>query len=107
MRIIVRFAGPLVTLLGVGLGMYGTFLVSRFYHSFRPKIFWITVFKTLWHFLTFRKSKAVNFIEIAVKVSLDNKEDKPTTLLGYYLIFWGFAFQGLGALLWEIDSSIP
>jgi hypothetical protein len=102
MKTVIQLVGPLLTLIGCGLSIYGTFLVARSYHPFRAKQFWITILKTLGMTVTFRVHKAIEFIRLAAEIAT-NKEDRAVSLVGYFLIFWGFFFQSLGAIFWGID----
>jgi hypothetical protein len=103
-----ELAAGIVGLAGVLVSIWGTFLLTRFYHPFGPGSFLRTVAKATLHFMTGRQDKALARARLITKLGAITPEQKAKSLLGVYWIFVGFVLQGvavalsLGDTIWGI-----
>lgn len=103
-RVWVQVLGPATTLIGVLLSVSGTYLLTRWYHPFKLKGFLGIVFRVTWLFITGQRDSAIQITRTATKLGRLNREKRAESLIGLYLIFVGFLFQAVGALLWGADT---
>jgi hypothetical protein len=101
----IQLIGPAITLFGIALSIWGTFLLTRWYHIFgHPKKFAKAVSIITFLVLTNRMKEATQFIEVATEYGKKlNEEHRAQSMVGLCLIFVGFVVQAVGALCWEAD----
>lgn len=106
-RICVRVGAPIATGTGVILGVMGTLLICKPYHPF-------TVWGLVKHIVSLIRyamqegpNQVSKLVQTTSRLSQINNEDRAKSLLGVYVLVVGFLFQGIGALLWTIDASLP
>jgi hypothetical protein len=101
-----RFAGPVVTLIGGVLGAYGTLLMCRPYHPFGT---WGVVRHLLWicgRLLVGDTQAARQAIRDANGFSTINPEKRDRTVAGVYVLVFSFIVQTIGAVLILIDLVV-
>jgi len=100
---LLRFAGPIISLVGVVLGAYGTLLMCRPYHPFGT---WGVVRHLLWicgKVLTGDIEAAREAIREANEFSTINPENRYRTVAGVYVLVFSFIVQTIGAVLILVD----
>ena len=103
---LLHYSGPLVTLLGVVLGAWGTLLMCRPYHPFST---WAVVRRLLWicgRLLTGHVKEARQAIRDAEQFSNINPENRYRTVAGVYLLVFSFVVQTIGAVLILVDMIV-
>jgi len=103
-RGLIQILGPVTTFIGVAISIWGTYLLTRWYHTFRPKDFLQVVFSAAFLVLTGRKEKALRFTRTTAKFGRLNREKRAESLIGIYLLFVGFILQAIGAFCWGTDA---
>ena len=103
-RMLVQLGAPLFSLVGVVLGVLGTYWITRWYHPFRFFGFVRSLSSLIYLVATGSLARASALLGAATKLGSTNVEDRAKSLAGIALVFFGFAFQALGALLWCIDA---
>jgi len=104
--LILHFSGPVLTLAGVVLGMWGTLLMCRPYHPFST---WKVVGHVL-HVVSLLlrgdATGAQQTIANASDFSKINDENRRMTLAGVYVLVFSFLIQSVGAALICIDLMV-
>jgi hypothetical protein len=100
----IQFLGPVTTLIGVALSIWGTYLLTKFYHTFKLLEFLASVCMIAFLFIVGKRQKARQLVLVATKFGKLNSEERAVSLIGICLIFVGFVFQAIGAFCWGIDS---
>jgi hypothetical protein len=90
-------------MLGVLLSVWGTYLLTRWYHPFRFWGFLGSVLQVTGLFVTGRRERATSILRAAAKFGRLNEEERAESLIGLCLIFVGFLLQAMGALCWGAD----
>jgi len=101
-----RFSGPIISLVGVVLGAYGTLLMCRPYHPFTT---WGVVQHLLWiagKILTGNTQAAREAIRDANDFSTINPEKRDRTVAGVYVLVFSFIVQTIGAALILVDLVV-
>ncbi len=101
-----RFAGPVITLIGVVLGAYGTLLMCRPYHPFGT---WGVVRHLLWicgRLLVGDTTATRQAIRDADAFSTINAENRDRTVAGVYVLVFSFIVQTIGAVLILVDLVV-
>jgi hypothetical protein len=101
---LIQILGPVTTFSGVILSIWGTYLLTRWYHPFKLRGFLQFIFQVTGMFIVGRKVEAIHRTEVATKLGRVNREKRAVSLIGLYLIFVGFIFQGIGAFCWGVDT---
>jgi len=100
---VLHYSGPLITLLGVALGAWGTLLMCRPYHPFST---WGIVQHLLWilgRLVVGKMEEARQAVRSAEKFSTINPENRYRTVAGVYLLVFSFVVQTVGAVLILVD----
>ena len=101
-----HLSGPLISLVGVVLGAYGTLLMCRPYHPFTT---WGVVQHLLWiasKVLTGDVKAARRAIRDANDFSTINPEKRDRTVAGVYVLVFSFIVQTIGAVLIVADLVV-
>lgn len=101
-----RFAGPIITLIGGMLGAYGTLLMCRPYHPFGT---WGVVRHLLWvcgRLLVGDAGATRQAIRDADAFSTINTENRDRTVAGVYVLVFSFIVQTIGAVLMIVDLVV-
>ena len=101
-----RYSGPVITLVGVVLGAYGTLLMCRPYHPFGT---WGVVRHLLWicgRVLAGDTARARQAIRDANDFSTINPENRDRTVAGVYVLVFSFLVQTVGAVLILVDLMV-
>ena len=103
---LLHFSGPVIALVGVVLGAYGTLLMCRPYHPFTT---WGVVQHLLWiagRVLTGNTQAAREAIRDANDFSTINPEKRDRTVAGVYVLVFSFIVQTIGAVLILVDLVV-
>jgi len=103
---LLHYSGPVITLLGVILGAWGTLLMCRPYHPFST---WGIVKHLSWiakQVLAGKLQDARDAIREAEAFSTINPENRYRTVAGVYLLVFSFAVQTIGAALILVDMIV-
>jgi hypothetical protein len=103
---LLRFSGPIISLIGVVLGAYGTLLMCRPYHPFGT---WDVVRHLLWicsRLLVGDTQTARHAIRDANEFSTINPENRYRTVAGVYVLVFSFIVQTIGAVLILVDLVV-
>src|SRR5271165_4830666 len=106
MRAFLEIGGAVFTLLGVVIGVYATFLMTKFYHPFGLRDFLKSIGRVLFGTATFQEKKDTLYINFATALAKLTPEDKAASLRGIYWLFLGFILQTIGATLITIDAFL-
>jgi hypothetical protein len=106
MRELLTLAGPLITLLGVIAGAWGTLLMCRPYHPFGTWKVLIHLFSVAGMVVRGKFSEASDAIRGASDFSSINPENRFRTLEGVYVLVFSFLLQTVGALLICADTYL-
>jgi len=101
--LVLHFSGPVLTLVGVVLGMWGTLLMCRPYHPFSTWKVVGHVFHVVSLLLRGNTTAAQQTIANASDFSKVNDENRRLTLAGVYVLVFSFLIQTIGAVLICID----
>ena len=104
-RSVVLIGGPSITLLGVIVGVMGTLMICKPYHPFSYLAFVRHLLGVIW---AFRRGaeEATRLIRIASQLGAVNEEDRANSLMGVYVVFFGFVLQAIGAVLSGINAIL-
>jgi hypothetical protein len=102
----IEIGGALLTLAGVVIGVYGTFLMTKFYHPYSIPGFVVSVIRNAWLTLTGQKEKKALHAEIATKFASITAESRGESLYGIQWVFFGFFLQTVGAVLILADTLV-
>ena len=94
------------SLIGVLIGVYGTYLLTKFYHPYATGGFAKSVMRMLWLKASRRFEEDERKTKVESALGAMRKENKAKSLTGIYWVFIGFIFQTVGALLITIDVGI-
>ena len=89
MKAFLEIGGASLTLIGVVVGVYGTYLMTKFYHPYGPLGFTKSIVKMLWRTLFFQSERAKRHNEVAAKFAKLREEDKGESLAGVHWLFVG------------------
>jgi hypothetical protein len=103
LRAWIEVGGALFTLIGVVIGVYGTFLMTKFYHPYSFSGFIKSLVNMLGRAITGQQRRNELHVDIAAEFGKLNQEKKGETLSGANWLFVGFFFQTVGAVLAFID----
>ena len=102
-----RFAGPVITLIGGVLGAYGTLLMCRPYHPFGT---WGVVRHLLWicgRLLVGDDTQPRDKRSVTPNgFSTINPEKRDRTVAGVYVLVFSFIVQTIGAVLILVDLVV-
>jgi len=101
--LILHFSGPILTLIGVVLAMWGTLLMCRPYHPFSTWKVIGHVFHVVSLLLRGNPGGAQQTIANASDFSKINDENRRLTLAGVYVLVFSFLIQSIGAALICLD----
>ena len=105
MKAVLEITGAVLTLLGVVIGVYGTYLMTKFSHPFGPLGFTISMARTISGMMFGERENTKRYIEIAGKFAALKEQDKGESFVGLHWLFFGFFLQTLGAILIMIDVA--
>jgi hypothetical protein len=95
----INLAGVLLTATGSTLGMFGVILQTNGYYAFK----WLQLFKHIFlvakDFCMKGPAGARNNIQTTVSLAQKKGENRGKSLIGLYLVLFGFSLQSLGSLL--------
>jgi hypothetical protein len=101
-RPLLQILGPTMTIVGLIISAWGSFLLTRWYHSFSFIDFLRMVARVSLFYASGRARTAE--LEAETMTNLTEKhEERPKSLIGIYFIFSGFLVQAVGALCWGAD----
>jgi hypothetical protein len=103
-RALIQVLGPVTTLVGVLLSVWGTYLLTRWYHPFGFLDFIKSVFQVTALFIARRRRRAIDVTRAAARFGDLNEENRAESLIGLCFIFVGFVLQAVGAVCWGIDT---
>jgi hypothetical protein len=93
-----NLAGVVLTAAGSSLGMFGILLQTNGYYAFK----WLGLFRHIYLVLKslVRKgaSAAWRTVEVTAELAEKKGEDRAKSLIGLYLVLFGFFLQLLGAV---------
>jgi len=98
-----HWSGPVITLLGVVLGAYGTLLMCREYHPFGT---WGVFRHLCWiggKLATGRTAEVRSALKSASEFGRINPANQNRTLAGVYVLTFSFLVQTVGAVLILLD----
>jgi len=104
-RASIQILGPAVTLAGVLLSIWGTFLLTRWYHPFDFRNFVKAAVHVTLLYIRGRSKEANEYIEAATKIGHLNEERRARSMAGLLVIFAGFLLQAIGAVCWGADMA--
>lgn len=108
LRFLVSLGAPLLSVIGVAVSAYGTYLVTRWYHALPKLDFARSAIRIAWLFVSGQKETALSLMSSAAELGDKfGAEDKRETLAGVYVIFFGLALQLVGDGLWILDVILP
>lgn len=93
-----------LTLLGVIVGVYGTYILTKWTH---PLGWWGFNWSVLVMFgrkLIGRDDETTRINEVSTRLATMSAENKAESLHGLHWVFFGFVLQTIGAVLLVIDS---
>jgi hypothetical protein len=99
-----EIGAALVTLIGVVIGVYGTYVLTMWTH---PMGFWAFNQSVLIMFarkIVGKDDMTARVNRVATKLAEMKPENKAESLHGLHWIFLGFVLQTIGALLLAIDA---
>jgi hypothetical protein len=99
-----EIGGALLTLAGVVLGVYGTFLMTKFIHPYGPIGFFVSMLRMIGRSLIGRRDRNKEHAEVAAAFAELIDEKKGEILSGTQWVFFGFFLQTMGAVLIAIDA---
>jgi hypothetical protein len=99
----IKLCAALFSLVGVVLGVVGTYLMTSAYHPFNAQAATYDFLHVVFLFLTFRWKRGLRTIGDAAFFGEVNPEDRRRSLLGIYVLGVSFLFQTAGALLFVVD----
>jgi hypothetical protein len=98
-------SGPIITLVGVWLGLWGTLLMCRVFHPLGNLVLW-EIFVVLWLYITGRGNKARQSLKNASVYETVNIANDFRTLGGVYVLVFSFFVQVIGATLIIVDLMV-
>jgi hypothetical protein len=102
-RGIIQIAGPVVTLAGILISVWGTFRVTRWYHTFSFADFLRCGVRVTFFVVTGQGESAVDLVKKVAKFGSLNEDRRARSFVGVLMIFAGFVLQAVGAVLWGVD----
>ena len=105
---ILNFAGIIVTGIGSTLATIGVFNQMNGYFSFAPRQLFLELKSIIGILFTKGKKAAIERVGIAADLAEGEKEDRTTSLIGFYFVLFGFFLQilGLASLAAALFASI-
>lgn len=73
---------PVLLLLGIAVSIWGTFLLTHWYHALRGTSILAAIGSLLWYTLTFRPGRARAIAVTSVLIGQLNPENKAASLIG-------------------------
>jgi hypothetical protein len=98
--------GAIFTLAGVLVGVYGTFVMTKFYHPYGPIGFVVSMIRMLGRLIIGQGKKNQEHSDVAAAFAELTPEKKGESLTGAHWLFIGFFLQTIGALLIMADAWI-
>ena len=99
MKAVLEISGAVLTLIGVVIGVYGTYIMTKFNHPYGPLGFVKSMCRMLWRMIFFQEQKTVRHNAVAAKFAALRPEEKGESLSGIQWVFVGFVLQTIGAAL--------
>src|ERR1700719_4536877 len=99
MKAWLEVGGALLTLVGVVIGVYGTFLMTKFYHPYAPVGFVVSMVRMLGRILIGQAKRNQEHSDVAAVFAELTPEKKGESLSGAHWLFIGFFLQTIGATL--------
>lgn len=106
MKATLEVGGTVLTLAGVLVGVYGTFVMTKFYHPYGPVGFVMSIMRMLGRLVIGRAKKNQEHADVAAAFGSLTPEKKGESLSGAHWLFIGFFLQTGGAILIAIDTVI-
>jgi|SRR5579864_43885 len=106
MKAFLEIAGAVLTLIGVAVGVYGTYLMTKFTQPFGPLGFMKSMVRTVMLMLLGETDKKNHYVSVASTFAKLKEENKGETLVGVHWVFFGFFLQTWGAILILVDVLI-
>ncbi len=105
LRALVSVGAPALTVFGVVMAALGTLMICKPYHPFSTFALIRHLLGVLWSF-RHGLGEALRLVRITSSLGTINEEDRAKSLVGVYLVFFGFFLQMFGACLWLIDAVV-
>jgi hypothetical protein len=100
LKAFLEIGGAGLTLLGVVVSVYGTFVLTQWTHTYSLVDFLKSTVK-----MFFRKAKRQERInQVATALTEGKDEEKAKSLAGLQWVFLGFVLQAFGSILLTIDA---
>ena len=106
MQAFLEVGSAAVTLAGVLVGVYGTFLMTKFYHPYGPFGFLQSLARMTGRLVTFQTKRAQAHNDVAAAFAKLTPEKTGESLSGAHWLFIGFFLQGIGGVLMLVDVWI-
>lgn len=102
-----NFVGIALTCLGSTVAMVGVYLQMNGYFAAKPLDILFQFSAVVWKCLSKGTAAAQNQLEIDARLGRAKGESLGTSLLGFYLVLFGFLFQmlGSGLLVWALFAN--
>lgn len=98
-----ELVSSLIGVVGTSASMWGTFLLTRFYHTFSARDVLRVVARWTGAFLLFHSTAVAQEARGIAALSSITEEKKAISLVGIYWVFVGFLLQGASLLLLTVD----
>jgi hypothetical protein len=95
----VEIGGAVLSLLGVVVSVYGTYLMTKWYHPYKWAGFVKSVALSVWREIAGEGEKTARHNRVAALMAEMTPENKAESLNGIHWVFFGFLLQAIGALL--------
>lgn len=105
MKTCLELGGAGLTLLGVIIGVYGTYILTKWTHPLGWWGFNWSVLVMFWNKLTRSEDRITRINEVSTKLAAMSVENKAESLHGLHWVFFGFVLQTLGAVLLAFDAA--
>jgi hypothetical protein len=98
--------GAAFSLAGVLVGVYGTFVMTKFYHPYGPVGFVVSMARMLGRLIIGQSKRNQEHSDVAAAFAELTPEKKGESLTGAHWLFIGFFLQTIGAFLIVADAWI-
>src|SRR5690348_16966181 len=103
-KAILEIGGAVFSLAGVAVGVYGTYLTTKFLHPYTATGFVKSMVRMMWRKATRQNEKNLRNQRVAAAIAIMSPENKAESYTGVHWLFVGFVFQTVGAIMILIDS---
>jgi hypothetical protein len=106
-KAVVEISAAALSLVGVLVGVYGTYVLTKWYHPFGWWSFTMSIVVMFWRKITFAEAKSERVNKTAAALAGMTPENRAESLHGLHWIFLGFLLQTAGAALAMVDAFLP